>query len=274
MRSRNQGYQLIAVGKEKYVRMAVSCAASIRYFDQTRPIQLIVNQENLCLITDHLHLFDDITLIEMSDLKYKGPLIKLCMSDLAIYESSMFVDADCLLLNDKIDQIWQELDANYEVSVPGNWVSKGVWYEMQIAEMCKMFSVDKIVQMNSGVFFHKRTNLARKFFKTCFELYESHGNFVNHIHKGEGAPDEPFLAVAFGKYKIEPFRIRNEKNEAWMISTINSKAHRFDPRHNDSFLVKGNHDTYPTICHFINLRPHEEYQRLADFFMNESNQAK
>ena len=113
----SQGYQLIATGPEKYLALAANCAASIKHWDPNRKIQLLTDASAEQL-TQYDGLFDDITLYT-PDSEFLGPMIKLKMFDYAIYDETMFVDADCLFLKVDIDNYWDKLSAEYDVTVPG-----------------------------------------------------------------------------------------------------------------------------------------------------------
>lgn len=265
---KSQGYQLIATGPTKYLDLAVRCAASIKYWDPKRRIQLLTDVEPE-LIAQYKGLFDDITPYANST-EFLGPMIKLQMYDYAIYDETMFIDADCLILKGDMDSYWERLSRSYEVTVPGKWSSDGEWYGMQISEMCELANVAKLVKMNSGVLYFKHGSVAESFFNTAKELFRRLGNFANHIHRGLGPADEPYLALAFGVEALNPFPVLDEKGNAWMVSTIGSSEHNLDAFSGKPTFVKGG-ELSPTVSHFIGLSPLPVYEKLCKQFLDEAN---
>ena len=258
----SQGYQIIATGAERYLTMASACAASLRLFDGTRPIQLVTDR-TVEALADHPYrgLFDDITRI--ADGAGVGPIIKLSAYDHAIYDETMFVDADCLLLKRDIDRYWSVLSADYEMTLPGLWQSEGPWYGMDVAEMCKLAGIDRLVQMNSGTIFFKRGAVAGRLFDTARALYDRLGNFTGHVHGGTGAPDEPYLALAMGVLGLQPHPMRDAQCNTWMTATMNSLEVHVDAESGQPALVKRHRTLSPSLCHFTNLFPRDAYERVA-----------
>ncbi|MBZ2163621.1 hypothetical protein [Alteromonas stellipolaris] len=261
----SQGYQLIATGPEKYLELAVRCAASIKHWDPRRRIQLLTDATSEQL-AQYKELFDDITPYE-NEHEFLGPMIKLQMFDYAIYSETMFVDADCLILKGDMDLYWDSLSESYDVAVPGEWKSDGEWYGMEISDMCKLAKIDKLVKMNSGVLYFRKNEVAESFFNTAKGLFRNLGNFANHIHRGLGPADEPYLALAFGVNGLNPFPIHDDKGNGWMISTIGSSEHNMDAFSGSPSFVKGGMIS-PTISHFIGLSPLPIYEKLCNQFLS------
>lgn len=259
---RSQGYQIIATGAERYLIMAAACAASLRVFDGTRRIQLVTDRTpaELCGFRHHA-LFDDVTPVPAD--AGAGPIVKLRAYDCAIYDETMFVDADCLLLKRDIDHYWAKLSAGYEATLPGLWRSEGPWYGMDIADMCALAGISRLVQMNSGAFFFKRGMVAKEMFDTALELVDRLGNFTGHLH-GAGLADEPYLALAMGLLGLEPHPMRDEHCNSWMTATMNSLEVHVDAVSGQPALVKRHRTLSPSLCHFTNLFPNEAYKRVSE----------
>jgi hypothetical protein len=256
-----QGYQIIATGADRYLHMASACAASLRLFDGTRPVQLVTDRSEGDIA--HRSLFDVVTpcIAGAADI---GPMIKLHAHTHAVFDETMFVDADCLLLKRDIDRYWERLTAGYNFALPGLWRDSGEWYGMDIAAMCALAGIPRLVQMNSGTFYFKRSSNGAAVFEAAWELFDRLGNFTGHIHRGTGAPDEPFLALAMGKLRMDPFPMRDDAGNSWMTATMNSLEVQVDAHSGAPALVKRHRTLSPSLCHFTNLFPRETYLPLMD----------
>lgn len=259
--SPTQGYQIIAAGAERYLALAAACAASLRLFDGTRPVQLVTDRPAAGLAARLRGLFDVVTLLPAGGLA--GPVVKLLAYDCAVFDETMFVDADCLLLKRDIDRWWASLSAGYEVAVPGGWMQAGDWYGMDIADMCALAGTSRLVQMNSGALFFRRGPVAERMFATALALHARLGNFTGHLHRGTGAPDEPYFALAMGLLGLEPHPLRDGAGNSWMTATMNSLEVRIDTAAGTTALVKRHRTVSPSLCHFTGLYPRPLYDRLA-----------
>lgn len=262
-RVRGQGYQLIATGAEKYLQLAAACAASIRYWDSTRPIQLVTDRTDL---GDHAPLFDIVTPYTPRA-GFEGPAVKLRMFEFGVFDETMFVDADCLMMKPDIGRYWDELSAHHDVTTPGLWKTSGGWYGTTIEAMLKTAGVERLVKMNSGAFYFKRNRAGRAFFRAVSEIHTELGNFTNHVHRGVGFSDEPTFAVAFGKLGVEPFRMVDDDGAAWMISTINTRDWELSPTAGTPRFYKWR-TMSPTLVHFVSLEPQPHFSELCDFYLD------
>lgn len=255
-----QGYQLIAIGPAHYLTLAAACAASLRYWDGTRPIQLVTDAPPEALAA-WPGLFDRVTRPAI-DPVLAGPLSKLRAFDLAPFDETMFVDADCLLLKSDMDRHWARLSAGYDMTISGEWRSEGIWYDRSIAAMCAAAGIDRLAQMNSGAIYFKRTDRAHAVFEEAKALTRRLGDLTGHDHRGLGLPDEPYLALAFGILGIEPHPLRDERCDTWMTATFNSSEVRLDAFSGKTALVK-RRTVSPSLCHFVGLFPRPLYDAIA-----------
>ena len=94
----SQGYQIIATGAERYLTMASACAASLRLFDGTRPIQLVTDR-TVEALADHPYrgLFDDITRI--ADGATRGEALDpAAASAIKVFGTEFYLEAFRLLM--------------------------------------------------------------------------------------------------------------------------------------------------------------------------------
>ena len=93
-----QGIVLVAIG-DNYRRFAVNLATSIRNHCNL-PIHLFADE----LHFDYSHLFDKICLIDKADYLHNGKfspgLIKLQLNKLSLFDKSIYIDVDSIVLKD------------------------------------------------------------------------------------------------------------------------------------------------------------------------------
>ena len=273
-----QGYITLATGHKKYLDMAVNLCLSLKKYDPKRPVALLYDSA-LEQHTDDLAHFDDLVLINPPD-KYIGCMLKMCVYDYTPYEESMFVDADCVMVRTGIDKYWDKMQ-NYSFNLAGDMEQNGKWYNMNIAEVIEHFKIPFVVKMNSGVFFFKKNDEAKDFFKTVSSLVDNYADMLTTIHQGRigQLADEPFLGVAMGIHNITP--IKKIGNDALMISTWRTSDYKRDSnggytlKKHSNFLLnlpflplkKTQHS--PVFMHFINLKPIKIYNSLCKEIRNE-----
>lgn len=260
------GYLVLASGPDVYLDMAVACAASIRYWDKTREIQLATDRP--AFERDRrARVFDRITPFSPPE-AYRGPLMKLLVSEVSTFDRTMFIDADCLMLRGDIDRYWKAV-VDRDVACPGEWRSSGQWYDMKIEDICRLGGVPQIVRLNSGTLYFGRTAAATAYFDTAKQLYRDLGNFTGRIHRKLGPPDEPFLSLALARLGIAPVPIVNDDGTAWMVSTHRGSEFHLDPHDGAPFFHKGTRVS-PTLCHFIGRKPRDEYVALCAAYCAEA----
>jgi hypothetical protein len=255
----SRGYQLIATGQAKYVDLAAACAASLRIWDGTRPIQLVTDLD-LTGYPDRA-LFDHVTTC-VPDPDLFGAMVKLRAYDLSIFDDTMFIDADCLLLKPDMDRHWDDLLAR-DFAIVGHWRETGEWYDMAVADMCRAAGIARLVQLNSGGMWFRKGETAAAVFAEAKALFARLGNFTRHIHHGGAASDEPYLGLAMGVLGVDPYPLRDAAGRAWITSTHRVPELQLDALSGETALVRPDRIVSPSICHFVSLRPRELYDRLA-----------
>ncbi len=249
-----QGYLIIATGSKKYFDLAVNCAASIKAFDKGRKVQLVTDAPDDSAWIVNCTAFDYITHSQIPE-GFEGPAAKLHMNKFSVFDETMFVDADCLLLRNP-DHIWESLKGRV-VAIPGNLRTSGSWYGTTIDKMMRSFDAPRIAQINSGVCYFEKSEKTDEFFDIACRLLEECDD-LRFEHR-TGPPDEPYIGAAFGKTGLSPTAI----SDAWMISTVRAV---------ESFIVdcplgysfrKGEYRYSPAFAHFVGLEPKEDYSRLV-----------
>jgi len=256
----DEGYLLIAVGAQKYADMAVNCAKSIRHFDPKRPIQILA--DGLSFSKQDSALFDYIDRFDRQA-RFRATLSKLAMNTHSRFKKTLFVDADCLMFGDGIDDHWREL-SKYSVGVPGVRLTEGEWWGADISELLKETGLPYIVQMNSGVVYFDDSKKSHQLFSTARSVLRKYGHFITVFHTG-AHPDEPFFGLAFGYREMEPYPIVHNRVGCLMVSTINGSGYAIDLDHENFSFLKGQRHVSPSLVHFSGLQPQDEYAKLCQY---------
>src|SRR5688500_5533863 len=102
-----EGYVLVATGPEKYFAMAATAARSIRFYDPGRGICLACDNEASIAPGDR-PLYDHVVKLRDVD-RLRGTEHHLYLNRVSPFERTLYVDADCLLANDRIHETWKLL---------------------------------------------------------------------------------------------------------------------------------------------------------------------
>lgn len=236
--------------------MAESCAISIRQVDPERKIQIVTDNAERFKSTN---IFDVVTPYK-HDISLKGPIIKLKAHEYRVFDRTMFIDCDCIVFRN-VEDYWKEF-SGIDFSIVGEKKVSGSWYGTSVADLCARFDIPYVVAMNSGVIYMAEG--CEKILDYAWGIYESQGNFLNHNHRGNGAPDEPYLGIALGAFGREPLQPVTEGGKALMLSTIKGFDFNFDISGGVAEYTKGNKQVSPAIVHFVGAKPRDEYQSLIN----------
>jgi len=269
-----QGYITLATGDRFYIELAINLALSIKLNDPKRPICLIMD-EGATLPEEYTPYIDEIAYLK-SKPGFHGCLNKLRVNEVSPYEESLFIDSDCILLKNDMDRHWSKFQAP-GFKIAGGKVTKGNWYGFDIQDVIKTLGINYIVQMNSGVFYFRKSQETEHFFETALRLVNDHKDLLGTYHRNKlQLADEPFIGAAQGLLWITPLSYTPEEG-AIMITTIQSEDIKFDPFTQTSimtrktdfrllgrFLPRKRVAHSPSIAHFVKLKPKSIYLRISD----------
>ena len=273
MVQQGQGYLVIAFGRDHYFQLAANLAASIRIHDPTRRI---------CLLSDRMpsqevaRFFTDFVALPPDD-RYPHLMAKLRVFDLTPFEQTMFVDADCIMMKDDADQIWERASSR-PFSITGEKRTSGTWKGLDIQKMLSSTGAPYLIQMNSGVFYFDKSQAARSFFEAVNDLFLTCGDQFGgaDLWGGSGQTDEPYLGLTMGKLGMDTDNMANVGRNSWSVSTWRTfhctnaglvfKASGF--LFGRSYLPTRVALLSPTFLHFVGLKPRYLYRRLVDRVMS------
>ncbi|HTE02438.1 MAG TPA: hypothetical protein VK668_24285 [Mucilaginibacter sp.] len=124
---------------------------------------------------------------------------KLHLDKYSPFDETLFVDSDCLAFK-SIDTMI-ELCRKHSFVVFGDQISTGEWY-MDVAEMCKKFSLPSIPLFNGGTYYFKNDAVATGIFNRARELKDDYLELGFKPFRGS-INEEPLIAVAMALNQVE-----------------------------------------------------------------------
>jgi hypothetical protein len=266
----SEGYVAIAFDDQRYLDLAANMALSIRRLD-TRPVSVVVNAA-MRVPDAYTAIFDQI-IVAPEDPTIRGAMNKARLIDLTPYDRTMYVDADCILFNSRIEFFWRKF-AGQPFAVEGHRQSAGQAFacslgEKDAAALCQRFGVPYLTVFNAGLMYFERNDKAQRIFQRVLELYRGpERDVVSYRYKHEGEyADEPYFAVALAEAGIPPHE--SPTSLRLQVTTPNIVDGVFDLDLGDIQVVKklasGGHDVWAgAFCHFCGLAPMDIYFNIAD----------
>ena len=183
-----RGFVTIATGKENYYRIAAALLRSYRHFS-ARPEPFAILCETTNRYTD---LFDRAVLLKDPVRTYAD---KLSLPEHLPFDENIFIDADCLAYRD-LNDFWTVFDGaddfsafgrNYPLDYRYGWFRRedtGIWRDR----------VTYIPDFIGGVYFLRKTDALREFYRIAREIEATYGEYV--FRQFTKVADEPVFALA------------------------------------------------------------------------------
>jgi hypothetical protein len=259
----NRSVLTMASGKEVYINMAVNLARSFLIHHKNALINLYIATDKPDLIPLDIKQNQKIKIIAFEPGLYgEGFSTKLHLDKLAPTESTLFLDADCLLTGSLIP-VFERLKGK-AVSVIGRPLTSGEWFG-DISHFCKYFEVKSIPGFNGCLYYIEKSDLANKVYEKARELESKYENLGMVLLRGK-PNDELLISVAMAIYGLaetyddgtiygDPFASPG-RMEIDVISGY-CKMENPMPPNALNYSKNPNHITYPIIAHFLG--SHTEY---------------
>jgi hypothetical protein len=198
----SRGYLTMAVGRPRYLEMAVDMALSLR--EHTRhPIALAADPELRRLAQARYGaVFDEVTLLPERFLN--GRTIKYGAAESSPFDETMFVDADCFVLG-SLEYLWAGLDAS-DVAMLGELLTEADnenHHGFSTRRLMRRFDLDRYLKTNSGIFCF-RTAPAREVMDECLDcfVHEIRPKLRGGILRGGWLGDEIGFGVVGGRRRL------------------------------------------------------------------------
>lgn len=199
------------------------------------------------IITDDCEYFSrlyDITIQYTEDMG--DPFsVKLKLHRYSPFGETLFLDADTLVYTD-LRFMWDYF-GNQSVVYNGSCEKKGNWYFKEISDILIKYNIPWVGKLNSGVFLFKKDVQAVTAFDYAIDLHKNHNDGEVPFFRKKMLPDEPFLAIAFGKYNQLP---KEQDYGRLGRSLIHAKVIKLDITKGISSLIKRGSLVFPAVVHF------------------------
>ena len=202
MSSKDRGYLTMAVGRPRYLEMAVDMALSLREHTD-HPITLAADEELGRMARDrYAPVFDEVTRIPPRFLE--GRAIKYGSAEASPFAETMFVDSDCFVLG-SLEYLWAGLD-EADVAMLGELLTDREnenHHGFSTRRLMRRFGLDRYLKTNSGIFCF-RTEPARAVFDECLEVFtdEVRRKLRGGVLRGGWVGDEIGFGVVGGRRRL------------------------------------------------------------------------
>lgn len=193
-----KGFITIATGKEEYYRLAYNLLCSYRYFcSEPLPFAILADRENA-----YTEAFDDV--IIFPDGATNSYLDKLCLAEFAPYDTTIFIDADCLAYGD-LNTLFAHFEDADDFSCFGRVLpldDKTGWFEYENLGELKD-KVTYVVGLHGGIYYIRKTQAAKQTLQTAKALVPDYPKF-RFKGKFDTPGDEPLVALAMALNGMRP----------------------------------------------------------------------
>lgn len=269
------GYLLLALHDARYLDLAANFALSVKRLEK-RPVS-VVTSPGIALKPEYEDLFDQV--IRLDDHPtLMGAMAKTLLFSASPYEKTMYIDADCLLFNTRIEFFWRRYNGQ-AFAVEGHQQSKGPVFACSLGvkraeDLCVLVDVESLSVFNAGVMYFESGPDSEQIFKTAIDLFEGpHRDAISYPYKHAGEyADEPYFACALAMQGIAPYT--PPLDSRLQVTTPNMVEAVMDLTVGDLRIVKQPPSGKPAlwsgaIGHFCGLAPMDTYFDLTDQLRDE-----
>src|SRR6056297_2063245 len=165
----SRGYLTMAVGRSRYLEMAVDMALSLREHDD-RPIALAADATlGRTARERYAPVFDAVT--EIPGRFLDGRAIKYGAAAASPFSETMFVDSDCFVLG-SLDYLWSALEGA-DMAMLGELLTEREdenHHGFSTRRLMRRFGLDHYLKTNSGIFCF-RTEAALEIMEACLVTF-------------------------------------------------------------------------------------------------------
>ncbi|MDP9077363.1 MAG: hypothetical protein M3O71_08080 [Bacteroidota bacterium] len=180
------GIITIALGEKRYIEMAKMLALSLIHTNPGIKRAIVSDAGEL----EFTGLYD--TYIPYDRGLGKGLSNKLYLDKYSPFQETLFIDSDCLVFTSLDAMI--DLSRRYPFVVFGDQITSGDWY-MDVAAMCKKFSLPSVPLFNGGTYYFNDKVVAANIYDKARELAENYKTLGFTEFRGS-INEEPLVSVA------------------------------------------------------------------------------
>lgn len=235
-----QGILVMAHGKQRFINMAKNIAMSYKLTNIEIPIALVTDSSD----KDLKKLYDYI--IPFNPAFGKGLIQKIYMNEYTVFEETLYIDVDCLVIRN-IGFLWELFQLqNANVSVIGRKVYEGKLFGVELTQIKNKLNLNYMISFNGGVYYFKSTQKAHEIFKTAKELVNRYQELGVDLMRGE-KNEEPLFSLAMSIFREEPV---NDSKKGMYTPMGQMGVFKMDSLKGCCEFYKHGEKVYPAIMHF------------------------
>jgi hypothetical protein len=195
----------MAVGRARFLEMAVDMTLSLREHTSL-PVALAADDPLAADARARFpDVFDDVRVVPERFLD--GRARKFGVAEASPWEETMFVDADCIVL-DSLEHLWGALEYS-ELAMVGAQLSR-VYDEnhhgFSTLWLMERFDLERYMKTNSGIFCYRRS-AALQIMEECLECFleEARPRLRRHLLLGRWLGDEIVFGIVGGRRRLRTF---------------------------------------------------------------------
>lgn len=192
-KSFKRGVLTIAHSKEKYVRQAINLARSIRLHSPQMPLAVATNLSASAL-EDY---FDEVVYWNFSNLT--GLVAKLDAYDMSPFETTLFIDADSLVVK-PLEDIFEYFN-DYDFAVYGINKVHPRWF-LDLDKIKEIIPSNTYPGFNGGIYYFKKTDQARGIFQSAKSYLPAYDNLMLKRF-GSQPNEEPLISLAMAQSGLQ-----------------------------------------------------------------------
>lgn len=192
-----KGFITIATGKEEYYQLARNLLRSYRYFCKAPlPFAILADRKN-----EYTAEFNDVIIFPNG--ASNSYLDKLRLAEFAPYDTTIFIDADCLAYGD-LNVLFEHFEGADDFSCFGRVLplnDKTGWFEYEnLGEL--QAKVSYVVGLHGGIYYMRKGETVKKVFESAksfipeYQKYRFRGAF--------NLGDEPLVALSMAVNNCRP----------------------------------------------------------------------
>lgn len=238
-----KGFVTLAVGNDKYYKLAANLLLSYRYHaDTVMPFAIVADREN-----EWTKMFDKVVILPNPSFSYMDKIELLAHP---AWDDNVFIDADCLVYKD-INSLLEKVTRG--VSVYG-WTypfteQENGWFTKEY--LCEFADrVNDTIASHGGIMFYRKDDIIHNIYNDCKNIASHYTDF--HFTMFEKPADEPIIALAMAANGCKPINRSENYGVYGFFPTL--KKYKMDIRKGlFSYTFDGNSWVNDVmICHWQN----------------------
>lgn len=233
------GILIIAQGKERYINMSRQIALSLILSNPHIPRTLVTD----CTASDLKNYYD--TIIPIDETLGVGYVQKLHMHKYSPYQKTMFIDVDCLVIQN-IDWLFQRFN-HHPVSVIGKKITSGSLLGTTLEKLNAAIGITYLPVFNGGVYYFEKGPISDHVFDDANRIFKERYDELNLWKFSNQPGDEPVMSIAMALHNMQP--IDDEKKG--MYTPVGQQGiFKIEALHGFCEFYKYGEKVMPVIMHF------------------------